>query len=361
MKIITINMENKNIKQEKVKMIKFIVKEDILNFIKTLEADHNIYYLTKDQNYAKFSNSEYLNDLNIEGVRAITPLKAFFFINEENLELPQKPLHKSNIIFGVKNCDLQAKKILDNIFLGGICIDPLYKFHTENTLIFSSDCPQPGNSCWCTILNGKPYSEEGFDLNFSPVQEGFIVEVGTERGEKIITQAQAFFKEVNQEQLLNREMIRKKSIEKLDEINKEYISIKNFNFQELTKENFNSEYWRETSKTCVQCTGCNNICPSCYCFYLSDVSKENFQKIRYWDACHYTGYARVAGGANPRPKIFERFRNRYECKFNYRMTNFKMYACTGCGRCYDVSPCRIDIRKVLSGLKTNATKSIYSN
>ncbi|MFN3966902.1 MAG: 4Fe-4S dicluster domain-containing protein, partial [Endomicrobiia bacterium] len=242
--------------------------------------------------------------------------------------------------------DLRAKKILDSIFLGGVCIDPQYKFYNENTLIFTSDCPQPASSCWCTFIGGKPYSEEGFDLNFSSVEDGYIVESGSENGEKIITQAQAFFDDVSKEQLSEREKSRKDSIEKLNEINKDIVSIKNIDFQKLYKDSFNSDRWKKLSEKCVQCMGCNNICPSCYCFYLKDVSKENFQKIRYWDACHSTSYARVAGGANPRPKVYERFRNRYECKFNYRMTNFGMFACTGCGRCYDVSPCRIDIRKV---------------
>ncbi len=330
----------------KNKMSKFINREDILSFLKTLCIDNEIYYLTEEQNYAKFSKDDYTNKLNIDVIRAITPLKYFFFQHFENVDLPKKPAKKSKIIFGVKNCDIRAKKILDNIFLGGVCSDPLYKFHNENTLIFTSDCPNPGNSCWCTFIGGKPYSEEGFDLNFSPVRDGYIVEPGSENGKKIIKQAQAFFEDVSDEQLSERENSRKNSIEKLEQINKEVTEIKNIDFQKLYKENFNSDKWKKLSEKCVQCMGCNNICPSCYCFYLIDISKENFQKVRFWDACHSTSYARVAGGANPRPKVYERFRNRYQCKFNYRMTNFDIFACTGCGRCYDVSPCRIDIRKV---------------
>jgi len=325
-------------------MIRFINKEDILNFLKTLSVDSEIYYLTEEQRYAKFKD-DYSNSLDIDNVRSITPLKFFFFQHFESIE-PEKPTKKSNIIFGVKNCDIRAKKILDSIFLEGVCTDPRYKFHNENTLIFASDCPEPKNSCWCSFVGGKPYSEEGFDLNFSPVEGGYIVESGSEKGEKILAQAQAFFSDATHEQILEREKTRKRSIEKLNQINKDFESIKNIDFQKVYKENFHSEKWKVLSEKCVQCTGCNIICPSCYCFYLRDVSKENFQKIRFWDACHFTSYARVAGGANPRPKVFERFRNRYECKFNYRMTNFGVYACTGCGRCYDVSPCRIDIRKV---------------
>ncbi|MBU2567948.1 MAG: 4Fe-4S dicluster domain-containing protein, partial [Elusimicrobia bacterium] len=69
-----------------------------------------------------------------------------------------------------------------------------------------------------------------------------------------------------------------------------------------------------------------------------------------WDACHYTSYGRMAGGSNPRHKLFERFRNRYQCKFNFRRENFGVYACTGCGRCFEVCPGKIDIRKVMAGL-----------
>jgi len=75
------------------------------------------------------------------------------------------------------------------------------------------------------------------------------------------------------------------------------------------------------------------------------------------------GYARVAGGGSPRPKMFERFRNRYLCKFNYMQSNFNEPGCTGCGRCIDTCPATIDFRNVInsvSNLKEVKTEHVSS-
>jgi heterodisulfide reductase subunit C len=136
------------------------------------------------------------------------------------------------------------------------------------------------------------------------------------------------------------------------ENNKDYfIDIEEY--YKVVKEGYDlDEIWKKESEKCVQCGGCNFICPSCYCFLIRENSKSSEEQFRdkVWDVCHFTGYARVAGGGNARKYKFQRFRNRYQCKFVYRRENFGIYACTGCGRCIDVCPGKIDIRKVVKNL-----------
>ena len=340
--------------------MKFISKKNLYKFLEALSVDSSVFYLTEKHEYKILKKDDASDGLNADVVRASVPLKSFYFLQREKTGLPETPAKNRNIIFGVKSCDLKAKKILDNMFLAGVCADPLYDLHTKNTLIFSSDCPAPQKSCFCTLMEGKPYIETGqqnFDLNFSPVLNGYIVESGSSEGEKIILQQKSFFEDTTGQMVSERNATREGSLKLLEEINKEFVQLKDADLQKRAKDNYSSNWWKEASKTCVQCAGCNSICPSCYCFYLVDLSTVNnqpstinFEKLRFWDACHHTGYARVAGGANARPKLFERFRNRYQCKFNFRRTNFGVYGCTGCGRCIDVCPGKIDIRKVMNGL-----------
>jgi ferredoxin len=106
--------------------------------------------------------------------------------------------------------------------------------------------------------------------------------------------------------------------------------------------------WEKHCATCVACGACTHACPTCHCFVLVDIpAKENFPKLKYWDSCQYTGYSRVAGGANPKKERFLRFQNRYYCKLDYKPENFQVLACTGCGRCIMACQGKIDIRKVL--------------
>ena len=112
-----------------------------------------------------------------------------------------------------------------------------------------------------------------------------------------------------------------------------------------------SERWSEKSHECIGCGACTNICPTCYCLILNDESTEQeFVKVRSYDSCQLHGYARVAGGASPRPKMTERFRNRYLCKFCYMQSNFQSIGCTGCGRCIDACPAGIDFREVVHSI-----------
>jgi len=336
----------------------YILKKDINGFLDTLSVDNNIYCLSGDLSYKPYSKKEDPETWDIGAIRANPPLRMFLFThNEESgLSEPASP-KKTNIIFGVKSCDLNALKILDNVFLKGVVADPFYERNRKNTLLFASDCPNPQETCFCSFIGGKPYPEkeqnQDYDLNFSSITGGYIVETGSQAGEDIMGQAFAFFKEASSEQLAAREAMRAGAFAKLDAVNSSYAKIKNADFHAFAKTKFLSENWKEYCKTCVQCTGCNNSCPSCYCFYLSEQSKNSgkiFEKLRFWDACHYTTHGKVAGGGNSRPKVFERFRNRYQCKLNYRKENFGLYGCTGCGRCISVCPGKIDIREVITKL-----------
>jgi ferredoxin len=88
---------------------------------------------------------------------------------------------------------------------------------------------------------------------------------------------------------------------------------------------------------------------------LNDESQKNdFVKVRSYDSCQLHGYARVAGGASPRPKMSERFRNRYLCKFCYMPYNFQILGCSGCGRCIDACPAGIDFRQVVNNIENKS-------
>ncbi|MEN3013714.1 MAG: 4Fe-4S dicluster domain-containing protein [Endomicrobiia bacterium] len=336
-------------------MKKSVNYSDLLSVVAKL-SNFKIIQHCFDQTYKKIVNTDEIKNLALLNIRTLTPPKIFFF-------KPKDPI--SDISFEVENvllidvkfCDLKALKILDNMFLKDY-IDEQYKTYKDNTFIISSDCVSPKESCFCSIVGGKPYveKEDGSDINISFVDENnLILEAFSLKGEKFLKENFSEFEPPTESEILKRDSVRKVAERKIIEFNKEFIKEeKNKTKYYLALKNTYDikDTWKKESEKCVQCGGCNFICPSCYCFLIREasVSVVNQYRDKVWDVCHFTGYARVAGGANPRKYKYQRFRNRYQCKFVYRYENFKMYACSGCGRCIEVCPAKIDIRKVIRNL-----------
>ncbi len=103
----------------------------------------------------------------------------------------------------------------------------------------------------------------------------------------------------------------------------------------------------------MECGLCTHICPSCHCYLLYDEKGKasSFERSRMWDTCQYRGFARVAGGANPRVSRAQRLRHRYLHKLDYFKDISGLYMCTGCGRCVEGCLGKIDMREVLKKLE----------
>ncbi|MCD6083010.1 4Fe-4S dicluster domain-containing protein [Candidatus Aerophobetes bacterium] len=335
-------------------------RDNYLEFIQSLSTRFPVYAPMQKGDFLFFEkvNKENVNRIVVDTRRTIHPLKSFFLpperkVSEYFTPSPQSTEQEERVILGAKNCDLNALKVLDSVYsgerFGKEYKDPFYIQAREKTIIISSDCTSPDEVCFCTLIGSKPFPEEGFDLNLSPVKEGFIVQVGSEKGEKVIKDYENLFSSVNQDIIKKREKNRKKTFNLVERINKEFKTA--VSYRELIKDSYESSVWERHSEKCVDCGGCNYICPTCRCFLLSDKKVEGkYQRFYLWDACLLTGFARVAGGANPRSQLYQRFANRLFCKFYFFPENVDLDACTGCGRCIAVCIGKIDMRKVLRDL-----------
>jgi len=324
--------------------------------IKDALSDYNIYAPIRDgKNLTYQSISEYnVASIELNTYRPTQPIKTFlFFFYEQITNIAKFPNLRGSVLMGVKACDLNSLQLYDKMFLEGEFAEPFYKRRRQDLLLISADCQDPIETCFCTTLNNNPYPEEHFDINISAVSSGLIIDVNSEKGEDFIKAKKDIFQKViDRGILMKREAKRRAIIEKVRQINSNF-DIK-APFLDLLREKLVSPVWNESSKTCVTCGACTQICPTCYCFLIEETKgkkENNFSKSRYWDSCQYTGFARVAGGANPRKKRYERLRHRYLHKFDYIRENFGFDGCTGCGRCVAVCQGKIDMRKVFDDLK----------
>jgi len=342
-------------------MIKFISDSNFLKLLDQLKKDYEVYVPVKKEDkrfYKKYEDTS-TEDIIIGEVRPFEPLKAFFFKVREKVaddfktDIPHskdKPL----AIAGVKACDLKGFKVQDYVFQNHDYQDPFYIKMREQNLIISSDCTCAINTCFCLALGIKPYPQEDFDINLSQVEGGFIAESFSEKGEKLIQQNLSLFEEPTREKLSERDEQRARVIKEVEKNIKENNIPHQDTLKGVIEKNYESNIWEEEAKTCVECGACNTICPTCHCFLLYDQKDEKkMARLRIWDSCMIKDFARVAGGVNPRPKLWMRLRNRFEKKFDFFPKVANIYACTGCGRCRSACPAKIDIIKVLKRLVDN--------
>jgi len=345
-------------------MLYFINKSNLSRFFLKLFSSRRIFGL-KPADGGQYLWSEFtsldVDNLDIGKYRAMEPAKMFFFPSSEILSSKNTSGDKKSVspglhdddtarpivIAGLKSCDMRLFHTADNIFLGGVAEDDFYKQKRSPSVLITSDCTDARPGCFCTKMGLNPWPEKNFDINLSPIGDGYVAECGSNIGEDLVKQSPNLFQKAIDQQIREREKNRRAIYEKVSSQNSR------FTWKEpgkILEDTFLAEIWKtDIARTCVECDGCRWACGSCYCFLLGET--DNFwDKIRTWDSCQSTGYARVAGGANPRREKYQRLRNYYMCKLVYRPKNFSLPACSGCGRCIETCPGKIDIRESLQKL-----------
>ena len=258
-------------------------------------------------------------------------------------------------LVGLRACDLVAIEYLDKVFRGGDVADPFYEARRTSELLISVDCVAVHENCFCTAVGGRPFAESGFDLNITPLEEGYLVEVGSERGQEVIDRAGDAVREATDEDLRRRDARREASLEQLRQQTGDWRVSDRIQEALLAKDE--AKAWGEEAAKCVECAACTFICPTCHCFYLYDQvgGGEEFERVRTWDSCILGDYHRMAGPAgakpSPRPGLRTRFANRMLHKYAFSPMQYGLLGCTGCGRCIEACYGQIDIRDVLRGFE----------
>jgi sulfhydrogenase subunit beta (sulfur reductase) len=317
-----------------------------------------------ERNYIQEVTVDNIQSINLFGYRTVEPFKSCFFAISEVVADYFKPgtevTAEKITILGARGCDLEALEVEDRVFGEGDFHDPFYLKKRENSFIIGADCTDCGSTCFCSLVKGKPWPLQRYDLNLAPVEGGYLVEAGSAKGKAFIEDNHKLFSPASDTGLQTKAENREKVLKRLDQVNANYKF--KLEIAESHRLNLENKVWQELTKDCVECSSCNLICPTCTCFLLADARGQvpgagdqgEFERHKIWDACLKSGYQKVAGGANPRGKLYQRLQNRYHCKMDYSYERLKRYTCVGCGRCIDGCAGNIDMRKIFAELERQA-------
>jgi ferredoxin len=348
----------------------FIDSTNFERLLKKLSGESDLYIPIRDEesgklHLARIGEFPLPENASFDGYRTVEPLKALAqLLRYPVAEYPADGLDElrgeetfpSVTVVGARACDINALELVDRVQVEGDFTDPFYKIRREKMLVIGADCSECGESCFCNLLGNKPWPEKGFDLSIAKVGGGFLVETGTPRGEEVVKGNIDLFADAREGHESTRKETRAKVLGALEEQNKGFPPAKGL--PEIIRERLTDEIWDEIASRCVECGACTNICPTCYCFLLYDqkADGEHYQRVCTWDSCQVTGYARMAGMLNPRPRLTDRVKHRYYHKYDYLVLSHNAVFCTGCGRCIDTCSASIDMRESLRDVKQKAAK-----
>lgn len=240
-------------------------------------------------------------------------------------------------LIGVRPCDLAGIQIQDKIFLEGERCDPIYQERRENALIVVTNCSKPCGTCFCTSMGTGPKAESGFDLALTEIEDHFLIEVGSEKGQQAL--AEVKWKSASDELLKKAEWVINNSIRKI-ELN--LPSPEKLEIELL--ENLDHSHWDDVASRCLSCGSCTQVCPTCFCWDSVDKTLLPGNMIireRVWDSCFNPDYSYVAHG-NTRPNTRARYRQWLTHKFASWYEQNGTAGCVGCGRCITWCPAEIN-------------------
>ena len=331
--------------------MKFITKADLLAWLDITAWEKNVIAPRRVANNVLYQPIENSSQIAWDYIRPDLPLKEAFFppterlfmmkSNGQQVKLIESLPEEEKIIFGVRSCDALGVQLLDELFLEDIPPDPYYAKRRENTTLIGLACSQIGADCFCTQVGGAPDDPRGLDLMFKEVEDGYILQVLSEKGQQIYESLPKVSEYYGK--MPDRPKGAPLFIGAPESIDWEA--------------HFDDEYWMDLSERCLGCRICAYVCPTCRCFDVRDEPIAGqpgaFERLRSWDSCVRENYRQIAGGHNPRAQKAERLRNRFYCKFFYYPQQYHTsmtVACTGCGRCIEACPVNIDISEIISHL-----------
>lgn len=247
---------------------------------------------------------------------------------------------------GIRPCELAAIKVQDRVFMREEWQDPLYRARRQALFILSVNCLHPCGTCFCASMGSGPKAESGFDLCLTELEDGFLVEIGSEVGRMAleglqVQLASAFWDQAAQKGLEEAREKMGRTVPNVEQL------------PELLLNNLEAQRWEEVARRCMSCTNCTQVCPTCFCWEArdtSDLSGQSTTRERLWDSCFNPDYSYIAGG-NLRPSTRSRYRQWLTHKFGSWQAQFGVKGCVGCGRCITWCPAGIDVTVELAAIR----------
>ncbi len=284
----------------------------------------------------RFLKLNNFDELESDYTRTYNSPKNFFLPFKENLATYklgdsdwEQDIHYTihpRVIVGMRACDINALRKLDEVMIKSTFPNPYYAARRENTIIIGLD-HEPLEDCFCRSM-GADVALRGFDLFLTDLGDKYFVAIDSDTGYMILNQYGG--QEVTEEDQNKFKCVKK-------EIKSKFTTQVDVTIvPELMDLEFESEVWEKWGDKCLSCGSCAMVCPTCYCYGTEeevDLTFTHATKSRCLYSCNLLDFAMVAGGHNFRPDSHVRLKYRYYHQFRGFVEAFNQSLCVGCNRC----------------------------
>jgi len=334
-------------------MERFITKQNLIRLAEELAATCRVLAPVASGGTVTFRRFQPGMILDLHSRMAAVSPKAATFPQTESLLVVQRegtekkpelietlPQGKS-VVIGCRPCGARGKLTFNPVYETDKTKDPYYTQRRDNTVFISLACDRPETTCFCHSVGSGPADTSGSDVLLTLVGEGYVARSVTPQGEEILQLA--LFEDAGakgQEADAKNEKARELMGEAHDFASAPAKLLARFD---------DMDFWQAQSAKCISCGACTYMCPTCYCFNITDDDLGlNSRRIRSWDNCMSHTFTLEGSGHNPRPTKAHRLKNRVGHKFSYYPDLHAFIACCGCGRCIKQCPVGIDIRQIVT-------------
>ncbi|MGC9367265.1 MAG: 4Fe-4S dicluster domain-containing protein [bacterium] len=315
----------------------FLSEQDLNNFITKLMDSYPVIAPVAKKSRFVFEELKSPEQLRLDYDTTILPPKKVFFPPQQDLlTFDQDSLEdcidpREKVLLGVHPYDIKAISFTDQLFSENH-YDNNYMANRKSTIIIGSNVQNHyAHAFFGTQAQGVKL--QGHDLFMTKIDGGYVVEVLTDKGEKLINLGN--FKNAKETQITKAAEVNRQA----DENCPEKLKYSETEIKEKVRAAFESDIWEELSKRCFSCSSCNIVCPTCYCFDVQDqwnIDQKSGFRFRRWDGCLSIDFSEVSvqgGTENFRETPASRYRHRAMRKLVYLNDKLGSPLCVGCGRC----------------------------
>ena len=258
-----------------------------------------------------------------------------------------EPVHddRRRFLFNVRSCDARGIAFLTRMHEAEPA-DDSYLRRANNITIVSLSCTAPCPLGFCVCSDSGPFLCGDYDIRLTNLGESYLAE---EKGEAAVSGAMNLFRQASEGEISERNRLEREAKKQFGQETCHFGSA----MRRISTGRVPDALWEKMSDWCLECGGCNLICPTCYCFSVKDLACDGgWTRCRLWDSCQYAAFTLEASGHNPRKNRRQRMKRRFFHKVSAQYyVRDGMVGCVGCGRCVKVCLGANDMPAVVSAVR----------